>query len=395
MGSVVTEYTERKSDLVDKASLKAAGIEITSDQVTLYGNKVQVKNPKENPSEGYDEVAMFADGKINAELIDADTINVHHVWAKDSNNQNTIAHFGNYDIDEAKDDSNNRYPIWVGSSTASNAPFKVTKDGYMYAEKGSFGVDYDETDDNGDTIKRYGKFVIGSYDLHCGTLGKTQYMSLSYNQITFGSHNSNGNWINIGHNVVPLPLTNSCASLTIHDSAEYCNIAIYADVRNAPFNYAMIGNGDVVMNGSVFGYQYTRFELNGNILLVNSIKTLTWIVNATKSGSDISLPTLKAIKGLLFSGDVPFCIRFTIIADIGSQTFGVYGRDTIKDTTGTQVLNKPEYPLITNWNGNYVSDFDMAEGDAYDFLLTYDPNKSYTLGGFTQPYLARIINRQY
>lgn len=135
MGSVVTEYTERKSDLVDKASLKAAGIEITSDQVTLYGNKVQVKNPKENPSEGYDEVAMFADGKINAELIDADTINVHHVWAKDSNNQNTIAHFGNYDIDEAKDDSNNRYPIWVGSSTASNAPFKVTKDGYMYAEK--------------------------------------------------------------------------------------------------------------------------------------------------------------------------------------------------------------------------------------------------------------------
>lgn len=371
-----------------KEDMKAAGLEITADGVELYGDKVKVKN-------NGNTAAMFTDGKLNAELIGADTINVHHVWAKDSNNQNTLAHFGNYDIDEAKDESNNRYPLWVGSSTASNAPFKVTKDGYMYAEKGSFGVDYDEIDDNGDTVKRYGKFVIGSYDLHCGTLGKTQYMSLSYNQITFGSHNSNGNWINIGHNVVPLPLTNSCASLTIHDSAEYCNIAIYADVRNAPFNYAMIGNGDVVMNGSVFGYQYTRFELNGNILLVNSIKTLTWIVNATKSGSAISLPTLKAINGLLFSGDVPFCIRLTIIADIGSQTFSVYGRNTIKDSTGTQVLNKPEYPLITNWNGGYWSDFNMAEGDAYDFLLTYDPNKSYTLEGFTQPYLARIINRQY
>lgn len=371
-----------------KKDMKAAGLEITADGVDLYGDKVKVKN-------NGNTAAMFTDGKLNAELIDADTINVHHVWAKDSNNQNILAHFGNYDIDEAKDESNNRYPIWVGSSTASNAPFKVTKDGYMYAEKGSFGVDYDEIDDNGDTVKRYGKFVIGSYDLHCGTLGKTQYMSLSYNQITFGSHNSKGNWINIGHNVVPLPLTNSCASLTIHDSAEYCNIAIYADVRNAPFNYAMIGYGDVVMNGSVFGYQYTRFELNGNILLVNSIKTLTWIVNATKSGSAISLPTLKAIKGLLFSDDESFCIRFTIIADIGSQTFDVYGRNTIKDSTGTQVFNKPEYPLITNWNGNYASDFDMAEGDAYDFLLTYDPNKSYTLRGFTQPYLARIINRQY
>lgn len=387
-GALMTEYTEKKTDLIDKATAKAAGLEITADGVELYGDKVKVKNNGKT-------AAMFTDGKLNADLIDADTINVHHVWAKDGNNQNTLAHFGNYDIDEAKDESNNRYPLWVGSSTASNAPFKVTKDGYMYAEKGSFGVDYDETDDNGETVKRYGKFVIGSYDLHCGTLGKTQYMSLSYNQLTFGSHNPNGNWINIGHNVVPLPLSNSCASLTIHDSAEYCNIAIYVDVKNAPFNYAMIGNGDVVMNGSVFGYQHTRYELNGKILLVNSIKTLTWIVNATKSGSAISLPTLSALKKLLFSGDVPFCVRFTIIADIGSQSFSVYGRNTVKDSTGTQVCNKPEYPLLTNWNGGYWADFDMAEGDSYDFLLTYDPNKSYTLGGFTQPYLARIINRQY
>lgn len=388
--SITTTAKQVKIEAVSqtKDDMKAAGMEITADGVELYGDKVKVKNNGKT-------AAMFTDGKLNADLIDADTINVHHVWAKDGNNQNTLAHFGNYDIDEAKDESNNRYPLWVGSSTASNAPFKVTKDGYMYAEKGSFGVDYDETDDDGETIKRYGKFVIGSYDLHCGTLGKTQYMSLSYNQLTFGSHNPNGNWINIGHNVVPLPLSNSCASLTIHDSAEYCNIAIYVDVKNAPFNYAMIGNGDVVMNGSVFGYQHTRYELNGKILLVNSIKTLTWIVNATKSGSAISLPTLKALKKLLFSGDEPFCVRFTIIADIGSQSFSVYGRNTVKDSTGTQVCNKPEYPLLTNWNGGYWADFDMAEGDSYEFLLTYNPDKSYTLGGFTQPYLARIINRQY
>lgn len=71
VGATMTEYTERKTDLVDKASLKKAGIEITSEQVTLYGNKVQVKTPKENPSEGYDEAAMFQNGKLNANLIDA------------------------------------------------------------------------------------------------------------------------------------------------------------------------------------------------------------------------------------------------------------------------------------------------------------------------------------
>lgn len=74
IGATMTEWTERKSDLVDKASLKKAGIEITSDQVTLYGDKVQVKTPKANPSEGYDEAAMFQNGKLNAQFINAGDI---------------------------------------------------------------------------------------------------------------------------------------------------------------------------------------------------------------------------------------------------------------------------------------------------------------------------------
>lgn len=82
-GAVVTEYTERKSDLVDKATLKKAGIEITSDQVILYGNKVQVKNPKENPSEGYDEAAMFQNGKLNAQFINAGEVVAEGINAKE------------------------------------------------------------------------------------------------------------------------------------------------------------------------------------------------------------------------------------------------------------------------------------------------------------------------
>ena len=83
IGAYMTEYTERKTDLVDKASLKKAGIEITSEQVTLYGNKVQVKTPKENPSEGYDEAAMFQNGKLNANLIDAKNIVTQGLMAGD------------------------------------------------------------------------------------------------------------------------------------------------------------------------------------------------------------------------------------------------------------------------------------------------------------------------
>lgn len=83
VGAVVTEYTERKTDLIDKATLKKAGIEITSDQVILYGNKVQVKNPKANPSEGYDEAAMFQNGKLNAQFINAGDIVAEGINAKE------------------------------------------------------------------------------------------------------------------------------------------------------------------------------------------------------------------------------------------------------------------------------------------------------------------------
>lgn len=68
-GAVVTEYTERKSDLVDKASLKAAGININKDSVEIYGDRVKVSQ-----TEGGTPIALFADGKINAQLINATNI---------------------------------------------------------------------------------------------------------------------------------------------------------------------------------------------------------------------------------------------------------------------------------------------------------------------------------
>lgn len=82
VGAVVTEYTERKSDLVDKASLKAAGINITSDMVELYGNQVKVSGAK-----GGTPVAMFEDGMLNANLINAAKIIAKQLQTAGSNGQ--------------------------------------------------------------------------------------------------------------------------------------------------------------------------------------------------------------------------------------------------------------------------------------------------------------------
>ena len=69
VGAVVTEYTERKSDLVDKASLKAAGVLVDAESVTLYGNQVHIKKDKNSSQD-----TLLIDnetGKVSAALIDA------------------------------------------------------------------------------------------------------------------------------------------------------------------------------------------------------------------------------------------------------------------------------------------------------------------------------------
>ena len=66
-GALMTEYTEKKTDLIDKSTAKAAGLNITSSGVTLYGEKIKVENTL---STGHTTTAaLFTDGAINAALI--------------------------------------------------------------------------------------------------------------------------------------------------------------------------------------------------------------------------------------------------------------------------------------------------------------------------------------
>lgn len=80
VGAKMTEYTERKSDLVDKASLKAAGVLVEAESVTLYGSQVHIKKDK-NSSED----TLLIDnktGKVSAGLIDAKKVVADGIDAK-------------------------------------------------------------------------------------------------------------------------------------------------------------------------------------------------------------------------------------------------------------------------------------------------------------------------
>lgn len=134
MVTLITNKQISTGKLVDFAQMlqdmAAAGIVISGNQVAIKGDKVTIYNK--------DEVALFAqDGKLNASLINAETINVNHVYARSSEGASIIGHFGNFDKADAVVGSD-KCPLWLGAALAKDAPFRVTKDGYIYAYKGIF-----------------------------------------------------------------------------------------------------------------------------------------------------------------------------------------------------------------------------------------------------------------
>lgn len=105
IGATMTEWTERKTDLVDKASLKAAGIVVDSESVTLYGNQVHIKK---NKTDTNDTVLIDNEtGQVSAGLIDADKVVAKGIQAKnlEATNLNVTGNsrFGIWEI--VKDDT--------------------------------------------------------------------------------------------------------------------------------------------------------------------------------------------------------------------------------------------------------------------------------------------------
>ena len=107
------------------------GIVIGDNRIALKANQIKVLN-------GNDEAAMFENGKLNANLIDADKIEVKHLWAKSEDGATKVGYFGNYEIDACKVNNANA-PLFVGADTAAKSPFYVTNEGHMVSTSATLG----------------------------------------------------------------------------------------------------------------------------------------------------------------------------------------------------------------------------------------------------------------
>lgn len=212
VGATMTEFTERKTDLVDKASLKKAGIEITTDKVKLYGEKVEVVTTKvkEDGTKEDTTTAMFANGKLNANLIDADAIEVKHLWAKSEDGTTKVGYFGNTEkMDACKVDDTTYAPLFIGANNAKNAPFHVTQEGAIYALMGRIGK-FSLTDD-------------GIFEYNNGYNTTHKPMRLSENLIYFThstDHTTNDRVIWMGNEIHSTPtygISNLISDIWIDD----------------------------------------------------------------------------------------------------------------------------------------------------------------------------------
>lgn len=115
-------------------NLKKAGLEVKADGITLYGDKITITN-----DDGKTTTALFTGGKINASLIDADQIEVKHLWAKSNDGANKVGYFGNTEEDACKIGDYTVAPLFIGGATAKESPFYVTSKGAMHATSGKIG----------------------------------------------------------------------------------------------------------------------------------------------------------------------------------------------------------------------------------------------------------------
>lgn len=175
---------------------------------------------------------------------------------------------------------------------------------------------------------------------------------------------------------------------------------IVFDIENSMNgNFAFAGKGSGVLNGAMDGYAYKKIALDkANTVFVGYMDLQAanrFIVKATQGSTVVALPKIGQVRdGLAIGKNTPFCMRITIIADIGSSNYKVCGRYSQQDSKQEYPWNTEELPVMVHWDGGHYETLDMGKGDTLEVLLVYDPDSTETLNGWPTKYTARIINKQ-
>jgi hypothetical protein len=208
----------------------------------------------------------------------------------------------------------------------------------------------------------------------------------------------------IGGNVLPTSSgLRAVARFENEDTSDWWglnrNIATLFSAKNGRYNHAFLGSGNGNLDGWIGGYRYSKYNLTRANTIYSGYSNLKdnnrWVIYSSVDNSGITLPKLSEVRDALSIGSsTKFCVEFTIIADLDSKTFDIYGRNRKKSSDNTYPWNTSEYPNLVHWDNDHWDSLAMGAGDSLTVLLIYDSSKGGSKGGYPLTYTARVINRQ-
>lgn len=332
------------------------------------------------------------------------------IYIKDANGKLALIGVG---VEETDADGNKKTVIKLTADNikleglvTANGYFKVKEDGSIEAVNGTFrGHVYAE----GGAIGGFsiGNGHIGGADVIYNEDGTIEVkdtengLFLYDDMIGFNDKGRQaifGTWNNYGQPMLcRLVDTATDYNFDFGISPKY---GIVFDIENSMNgNFAFAGKGSGVLNGAMDGYAYKKIALDkANTVFVGYMDLQAanrFIVKATQGSTVVALPKIEQVRdGLAIGKNTPFCMRITIIADIGSSNYKVCGRYSQQDSKKEYPWNTEELPVMVHWDGGHYETLDMGKGDTLEVLLVYDPDSTETLNGWPTKYTARIINKQ-
>lgn len=332
------------------------------------------------------------------------------IYIKDANGKLALIGVG---VEETDAEGNKKTVIKLTADNikleglvTANGYFKVKEDGSIEAVNGTFrGHVYAE----GGAIGGFsiGNGHIGGADVIYNEDGTIEVkdtengLFLYDDMIGFNDKGRQaifGTWNNYGQPML-CRLVDTATDYNF-DFGIFPKCGIVFDIENSMNgNFAFAGKGSGVLNGAMDGYAYKKIALDkANTVFVGYMDLQAanrFIVKATQSSAVVALPKIGQVRdGLAIGKNTPFCMRITIIADIGSSNYKVCGRYSQQDSKKEYPWNTEELPVMVHWDGEHYETLDMGKGDTLEVLLVYDPDSTETLNGWPTKYTARIINKQ-
>lgn len=320
------------------------------------------------------------------------------IYIKDANGKLALIGVG---VEETDADGNKKTVIKLTADNikleglvTANGYFKVKEDGSIEAVNGTFrGHVYAEGGAIGGFSIGHGH--IGGADVIYNEDGTIEVkdtengLFLYDDMIGFNDKGRQaifGTWNNYGQPMLcRLVDTATDYNFDFGISPKY---GIVFDIENSMNgNFAFAGKGSGVLNGAMDGYAYKKIALDkANTVFVGymDLQAATrFIVKATQDSAVVALPKIGQVRdGLAIGKNTPFCMRITIIADIGSSNYKVCGRYSQQDSKKEYPWNTEELPVMVDWDGGHYETLNMGKGDTLEVLLVYEPDSTETLNGW-------------